>query len=100
MLAFFCAWLRRFFDVDESRLRVRLYLHEGLDLDAAAEYWAAVTGVPRSQHRRPYRAAPDKSLRWVKHEFGCAAVGYSCTRTHRAVMGLVQALLTCDAIPG
>ena len=35
MVAFFCAWLRRFFTIDESRLRVRVYLHEGLDLDAA-----------------------------------------------------------------
>jgi hypothetical protein len=32
MIVFFCAWLRRFFEIDESRLRVRLYLHEGLDL--------------------------------------------------------------------
>lgn len=32
MVAFFCAWLRRFFPVDETRLRVNLYLHEGLDL--------------------------------------------------------------------
>jgi hypothetical protein len=38
MIAFFCAWLRRFFDVDESRLRVSVYLHEGLDLDAAEEH--------------------------------------------------------------
>ena len=34
MVAFFCSWLRRFFAIDESRLRVRLYLHEGLDLVA------------------------------------------------------------------
>ena len=32
MVRFFCAWLRRFFAPDESRLRVRVYLHEGLDL--------------------------------------------------------------------
>jgi hypothetical protein len=35
MVAFFCAWLRRFFTVDEARLRVVLHLHEGLDLSAA-----------------------------------------------------------------
>src|SRR6185295_19035947 len=35
MAAFFCAWLRRFLEIEESRLRVRVYLHEGLDLDAA-----------------------------------------------------------------
>ena len=52
MIAFFCAWLRRFFDIDESRLRVRVYLHEGLDLDAAERFWSDVTGVPRSQFKR------------------------------------------------
>src|SRR2546423_624921 len=38
MLVFFCTWLRRFFDVDETRLRLRLYLHEGLDIDAAVAF--------------------------------------------------------------
>jgi hypothetical protein len=63
MISLFCAWLRHFFEIDESRLRVRLYLHQGLDLDAA--------------------------------------VLYGCSRTHRAVMGLVHALLESQlAIPG
>jgi hypothetical protein len=35
MIYFYCCWLRRFFTVDESRLRVHLYLHEGLDLASA-----------------------------------------------------------------
>lgn len=47
-IAFFCAWLRHFFDIDESRLRVALYLHQGLDLDAAIGYWAGT-------HRHPAR---------------------------------------------
>jgi hypothetical protein len=45
MIVFFCYWLRRFFEVDESRLRVRLYLHEGLDLAAAIAFWSALTGI-------------------------------------------------------
>jgi len=32
MVRLFCAWFRRFFDVDEKRLRGRIYLHQGLDL--------------------------------------------------------------------
>jgi hypothetical protein len=32
MMTFFCAWLRRFFVIDESRLRAQVSLHEGLDL--------------------------------------------------------------------
>lgn len=63
MVRFFCAWLRRFFVIDESRLRLRVYLHRGLDLDAAEGHWSAVTGIPRSQFNPPYRAASDPSIR-------------------------------------
>ncbi len=94
MVRFFCDWLRRFFDVDEARLRVRVYLHEGLDLDAAQSHWSAVTGVPAAQFGKSYRARADATIRHNKHEFGCAYVKYSCTRTHRRIMGLIRALLS------
>jgi hypothetical protein len=100
MVAFFCAWLRRFFEIDESRMRARVYLHEGLDLDAAEEFWSRVSAVPRSQFREPYRARSDATIRHAKHEHGCAYVYYCCSTTHRRIMGLVRALLSSDAIPG
>lgn len=100
MIRFFCAWLRHFFDVDESRLRMRLYLHQGLDLDAAIGYWSALTEIPRSQFVKPYRAVADPTIRSAKHVQGCPAVSYSCSRTHRAIMGLVHALLSDAAVPG
>jgi hypothetical protein len=101
MIAFFLHWLRRFFEIDESRLRVRLYLHEGLDLDAAHDYWSDLTGIPLTQFTKPYRAVPDPSIRTAKHPMGCPSVVYSCTTTHRKVMGLVRALLTSALdIPG
>ena len=94
MMAFFAEWLRRFFPIEESRLRVRIYLHEGLDLEAATTFWAEVTGVPAVQFGRGYRARPDPTIRTNKHEFGCAYLQYSCSRTHRSIMGLVAALLS------
>ena len=100
MVAFYCAWLRRFFAIDEARLRVRLYLHEGLDLAAAVAFWSALTGIPLSQFQKPYRAAPDPSIRHVKHVHGCVSIDYSCSSTHRSIMGLVAALLGGDVIPG
>jgi transcriptional regulator with XRE-family HTH domain len=100
MVSFFCAWLRKFFDIDEDRLRVRVYLHQGLDLDAAEMHWSAVTGIPRSQFGKSYRAVANSSIRRNKHEHGCAYVVYSCTPTHREIMGLVRALLSSGAIPG
>jgi hypothetical protein len=100
MVRFFCTWLRRHFEIDESRLRARVYLHDGLDLDAAHVHWSDVTGIPIAQFRAPYRAVADPTMRTNKHEHGCVYVVYCCARTHRAVMGLVRALLSPDAIPG
>lgn len=94
MTRLFCRWLRHFFEVDETRLRVRLYLHVGLDLAAATLHWSHVTGVPSCQFGAAYRAVPDPSIRKAKHVHGCATVSYACSRTHRAVMGIVHAVLT------
>jgi transcriptional regulator with XRE-family HTH domain len=100
MILFFCSWLRRFFEIDESRLRVHLYLHQGLDLAASIAYWSALTGIPSAQFLKPYRAVPDPSIRHAKHVHGCVSIGYSCSATHRSIMGLVAALLDDAAIPG
>jgi hypothetical protein len=100
IIAFFCAWLRAHFAIDESRLRVRLYLHQGLDLDGAEEFWSGVTGIPRAQFGKAYRAVPDVGIRHTKHIHGCPAVSYACITTHRRIMGLMRALLSSDVIPG
>lgn len=93
MIALHLRWFRRFFDVDESRLRLKLYLHEGLDLDAANRFWSELTGIPIEQFNRPYRAIPDPSIRRSKHPHGCPTVIYTSASIHRSVMGLVAALL-------
>jgi hypothetical protein len=100
MIAFFCAWLRRNFVVDESRLRACVYLHQGLDLDAAEDFWSQLAGIPRTQFTAPYRAPADATIRRTKHRFGCMYVSYSCTTTHRRIRGLVRALLSSSAFPG
>jgi hypothetical protein len=101
MMSFFAAWLRTFFEVDEARLRVTVYLHEGLDLNAATTFWSEATGVAESQFAKPYRAVADIGIRHTKHPMGCAYLSYSCSRTHRTIMGLVAALLSsCPGLPG
>ena len=77
-----------------------LYLHQGLELEASMAYWSALPGIPEAQFTQPYRAVPDPSIRHAKHVHGCVTVSYSCSATHRAVMGLVRALRSDGAIPG
>jgi hypothetical protein len=101
MVRLFLAWLRRFFAIDEARLRMRLYLHEGLDLDGALRFWSDVTDIPIQQFGKPYRAVPDSSIRSVKHPMGCASVVYNSSAVHRQIMALAVALLTSTcSLPG
>jgi hypothetical protein len=80
---------------------MRVYLHDGLDLDAAQLYWSQIAGIPLSQFRKGYRAVSDPTIRTAKHQYGCAYVSYASTRTHRTIMGLVEALLSSGvSLPG
>ncbi len=83
MITFFMSWLRCFFQVDERGLRVRLYLHQGLDLDAATAHWSAITGIAPSQFTAPYRAEADQTRRLSKHIYGCFTVRYHSKDTLR-----------------
>jgi hypothetical protein len=100
VLKMFVTWLRRCFAIDDARLRVRLYLHDGLDLQAAERYWSDLLDIPREQFRAPYRAVADDSRRLTKHLFGCPSVRYSDATLHRRVMGLVRALSSPTVFPG
>jgi transcriptional regulator with XRE-family HTH domain len=100
LLRLFVDWLRRNFEIQEDRLRARLYLHEGLDLDAATAYWSAATSIPEHQFQRPYRAVADPSRRLTKHERGCLTIVYHCSATHRRVMARVAAITSRFDLPG
>lgn len=96
IIRMFLRWLRAFFDIDESRLRMRLYLHDDLNLDEAVSFWSKVTEIPASQLYKPYRPKAKPGRRIRAHDHGCVSIVYPSARTHREIMGLVRALLTCD----
>ena len=93
-------WLRCEFELDEKRLRARLYLHEGLDLDAAMRFWAGRLRIDADRFQKPYRAVVDSSLRSRKLVNGCATVVYSDTLLHRRVMARIEAITSRFDLPG
>ena len=97
MVRLFLAWLRHFFPPDEHRLRVRLYLHEDLDLEGAHAFWSEITGIPTAQFSAPYRATADPSIRRSKHPMGCGSVAYHSSVVHREIVGMMDALLSSSA---
>jgi hypothetical protein len=100
LIRVFLGWLRRHFEIDESRLRMRLYLHADLDLEAALRFWSDATQIPLSQFQKPYRAVADNSIRSNRHVNGCAGVVYSSKLVHRRVMAMIAAVTSSLVYPG
>ena len=96
----FTAWLRQEFELDESKFRVKLYLHAVLDVDAAIDRWSRVLDVPRHQFNQPYRAVVDETMRLNRHVFGCASIVYHSRLLHRRVMARIAAIGSTFANPG
>jgi transcriptional regulator with XRE-family HTH domain len=92
LVVVFLRWLRTQLEVDESRLRLRVYLHADLDLDAAQQHWTAVTGIPVEQFNQPYRPIASATRRTNRHDFGCVAVVVHSKVMHRRVMALIEAV--------
>lgn len=99
LILFYCAWLRRFFDIEEARLRLKLYLHADLDYGASIVYWSELTGVPREQFTKPYRAAVDDTRRHNRHIHGCCHVIYNSVSTLRQILGMMRALVLVPSSP-
>jgi hypothetical protein len=100
LMRIFAIWLRRQVAVDESRLRMKLYLHADLDLDASIGSWSGVTGVPPAQFNKPYRAAADATMRHNRHVHGCASLVCHSTLVHRRVMAMIGAVTSSFSGPG
>lgn len=100
VLLLFVTWLRRFFEIDESRLSVRLYLHADLRLGAATTFWSDLLRIPGSQFNKPCRVVQRGTYRRSKHEFGCPSVRYRNLLLHRRVMAMIGAISSQIAHPG
>lgn len=100
IIKFFAQWIRFFFEIDEDRLRGRLYLHEDLDLDALNRFWSEMVAIPLAQFGKPDRAVADLSRKRSKHVHGCFTITYCCSHTARKVLGYMDGLLKSTGIPG
>ena len=100
LIMVFLTWLRTEIGVDERRLRMRLYLHDDLDLEPALEFWSDRTGIPLSQFNTPIRPTARATVRRNRHRFGCAAVVYNSRSVHRRVMAMIEAITSEFVNPG
>jgi hypothetical protein len=76
VLIYFVNWIRRYFEIEEERLRGRLYIWEDLDEPRAKRYWSKILGIPVSQFTKSYISKSKPKIRKRRHEYGVCRVSY------------------------
>jgi hypothetical protein len=79
-----------------------LYAGEGAKRDGSVRF---ANSDPRMislflKWLRHFFTVDDPSMRNAKHPMGCPSICFGCSKTHRAVMGLVAALLSSERHSG
>lgn len=76
MIAIFLRALRNGFDLDESKFRPLLHVHEYHDIAKQISYWSGITGIPKERFSKPY-LKPNTGTRKREGYQGCLSIRYN-----------------------
>ncbi len=87
----FLALLRQSFNIDESKLRMCIHLHEYHNPLKQITFWSKITGVPKSRFMKPY-LKPHTGKRVRDGYEGCININYYDARLARELLQTARAL--------
>jgi hypothetical protein len=82
----------RTYDIDESKLRIRVSLHDGDDEEMAKKYWSAITKIPWAQFIKT-SWKPSSNKRHNLHSLGLLTIRYNSKELFSEIMKDVELLL-------
>lgn len=85
----FLTLFRESFEIEESKFRLRLHLHEYHDESRQKAFWNAVTGIPASQFHKTYLKPHTGKNKRVDYP-GCVCVIYYDARVARRLLTLAE----------
>jgi transcriptional regulator with XRE-family HTH domain len=92
LVKYFIDTFRKAFDIDESRFRAVLYVHDYHDVDRQIDFWSKIMSIPKKQFNKPYNK-PNSGKR-IKNDYqGCVSVRYHGKGIRQEMMFLIQELI-------
>lgn len=89
MILVFLKFLRKIYQVKESKFRIYLYSYHSLPTDDLINYWSNLTNIPISQFSKPYIRAKSE-LKHDKMQHGLIHIRYSDIRLLKLVMDEIE----------
>lgn len=88
----FITLLRKTYQIDESRLRVRLHLHDYHNQEEAISYWANLLQIPASQFQSTYIKKRNPSKKFRQNFMGICFIKYGDSQIRRKVLSYAYAI--------
>jgi hypothetical protein len=95
VLFYFVSWLRKYFELDESKLKLRLYLWDDLDELRAKKFWSKLLGIPIANFTKSYLSHSKAKIRKRKHEYGVCRVSYGSKKMMSEIMKEIKDNFVC-----
>lgn len=89
LVKYFVDTFRRAFDVDESKFRALIHLHDYHDVNEQILFWSEITKIPRLQFTKPYNK-PNTGKRKKDDYQGCVSIRYYGRQIRQEIMFLIK----------
>lgn len=86
VMVYFVNWLRRFFDINESKLKGRLYIWRDTNEKEAKEFWSKKLNIPINQFTKSYISNSVPNVRKRRHNYGVCRVSYGSKKIFSEIM--------------
>lgn len=83
--------IRRAFDIDESKFRALIHLHEYHNKQEQHNFWSTVTSIPLNQFTKPY-LKPHTGIRKRDDYQGCISIRYNDAKIAKQLKALYYSL--------
>jgi hypothetical protein len=91
VLQYFVAWIKKYFDIDEKRLKGRLYIWNNINDLEAKKFWSKELKIPVSQFTKSYVSKSIPNIRKRRHGFGVCRVSYGSKEIFKEIKeGIVK----------
>lgn len=96
LIKFMSNWFQEFCHLPMEKLRGAIWIHQGLDVVVAKQFWSKLTGIPEAQFHKTYIAKDKKDSKQIRkniHQYGVFAIRFSDSDKQRKIIGWISALL-------
>ena len=90
VLTYFVAWFRKYFDIDETRLKGRLYIWEDLDEEKAKLFWSQLLNIPVLQFTKSYISKSKPKIRKKRHIYGVCRISYGSKKIFEEILNGIR----------